>query len=452
MCCMWSTEWTCAFRLAEAIHPVISFCFDRRNNHARTGLPIVYHARWHDYELKVRVLRLKPSLIKFAGIAGLALLVLAATSEGVVSRDLVAALAISLSAAALAVALQAHRHGKDMQRSAQDYFAKIENAARRLERGRLLTDAEPALAAAKPARLAQAVGKPMEAAGAPRLTPGLRPTVIEGGKAKAERLSAEMSATDDALLVALDMHALAVSLEPVVDLQTSTVIAYRVHAHVNTADGLGVNLRRLEGSHPGIDPVKFDLELFHAAAGAMRRFPGASADDTPLICPLGGATLGSPKELRKIVSMMNSLPGLKSGLVLEIPAAALGRDDIMLSGAGLLADAAIRLGVEGVIEAQRLKEIAARFEIEFWSMAQAEVCEAQTSLFAISGGDGGEVKVIATGLAEDHEVVAMIDAGVPLVCGPRFAGPKPVKALGAEGGPPDRGRMDTFPDMEKRGP
>ena len=277
MCCMWNTEWTCALRLAEAIHPVISFCFDRRNNHARTGLPIVYHARWHGYELKVRVLRIKPSLTKFAGIAGLALLVLAATSEGIVSRDLIAALAISLSAAALAVALQAHRQGKEMQRSAQDYFAKIENAARRLERDRLFTDADPALAPI-PARRAQAAGKPLEAASAPRLTPGLRPTVIEGGKAKAERLSAEMSATDDALLVALDMHALAVSLEPVVELQTSTVIAYRVHAHVSTADGLGVNLRRLEGNHPGIDPARFDMELFHAAAGASRRFLGASAD------------------------------------------------------------------------------------------------------------------------------------------------------------------------------
>jgi hypothetical protein len=432
MNCMKDTNVLRALRLAEAIHPVISFCFDRRNNHARNGLPIVYHVLWPGHALKVRVLRIKSGLTKFAGIAGLALLVLAATSEGVVSRDLVAALAISLSAAALAASLLAYRHGKDMQRSAQDYFAKIENAARRLERDRFQGETEPQAALDKPSRRAPQAAKSVEAAIAPRLSQGLRPTVIEGGKAKAERLSAEMSATDDALLVALDTHALAVSLEPIVELQSSKVIAYRVHAHVITADGLSVNLRRLEGDHPGIDPAKFDIELFHAAAGAARRFPGAAADDTPLICPLGGATLGSPKDLRKIVAMMNNLPSLKSGLVLEIPAQALGADDIMLSGAGLLADAAIRLGVEGSLDRGRLKEIASRFEIEFWSMSGAEISAAETSLFAIAVGGGSDANVIATGLVEDHEVVAMIDAGVTLVCGPRFADPKPVKLSGAE--------------------
>lgn len=388
---------------------------------------------------KVRVLRIKPSLYRVAGVAALALLVLAATSEGIVSRDLVAALAISISLAALAASLLAHRHGKEMERSAQDYFAKIENAARRLERNRLVNETEPSVSPAKPVRRPASFAETVEAANAPRLAQGLRPTVIEGGKAKAERLSAEMSATDDSLLVALETHSLAVSFEPVVELQTSKVAAYRVHAHVTTADGLSVSLRRLEGSHPGIDPAKFDMELFHAAAGSARRFLGAAADDTPLICPLGGATLGSPKDLRKIVAMMNNLPGLKSGLVLEIQAGALGNDDIMLSGAGLLADAAMRLGVEGGIEPERLKGIAERFEIEFWSMTGAEILGAQTSLYTVSPRHGSEMKVIATGLAEDHEVVAMIDAGVQLVCGPRFADPKPVKPRGADAASePDR--------------
>ena len=387
------------------------------------------------------MLRIKPYLLKLAGIAGLALLTLAATSEGMISRDLVAALAISISVAALAASFLAHRQGKEMQRSAQDYFAKIENASRRLARDRLLTETASPAPAAQPVRRAPAAAKSVEAASAPRLAQGLRPTVIEGGKAKAERLSAEMSATDDALLVALESHALCVSLEPVVELQSSKVTAYRVHAHITNADGLSVNLRRLEGNHLGIDPTKFDMELFHAAAAAARRFPGASADDTPLICPLGGATLSSPKDLRKIVAMMNNLPGLRSALVLEIPAAALGHDDIMLSGAGLLADAGLRLGVEGGLEARRFHQIAERFDIEFWSMRGADISEAETSLFTVSSGNGGEAKVIATGLGEDHEVVAMIDAGVTLVCGPRFADPKPVRAPGAETGAQDRDRL-----------
>jgi hypothetical protein len=386
----------------------------------------------HGLELKVRVLRFKPSLYRFAGVAALAMLVLAATSEGVVSRDLVAALAISISVTAAAASFLAYRQGKEMQRSAQDYFAKIENAARRLERERLnpLSEAQPPLARA--ARSAPAIAKPIEAANAPRLAPGLRPTVIEGGKAKAERLSAEMSATDDALLVALDSHALAVSLEPVVELQSSKVVAYRVHAHVTTADGLSVNLRRLEGSHPGIDPARFDLELFHAAAAAARRFPGASADDTPLICPLSAAALGSPKDMRKVVAMMNSLPGIKSALVLEMPSETLASDDVFLSGPGLLADSAIRLAVEGSLGARRMKEIYGRLDVEFWSMRGADIISEGAGRLVLSASGASDVKIIATALSHDHEVVEMIDAGVALVCGPRFCEPKPVKQPGAE--------------------
>ena len=374
-------------------------------------------------------MRIKQGIYKFAGIAALAMLVLAATSEGVVSRDLVAALAVSLSVAAFVLSTLAFRQGKQAQRSAQDYFVKIENAARRLERGALAAEKEAPLPAARAARRASTSSVTNE--NAPRLAAGLRPTVIEGGKAKAERLSAEMSAADDALLVALDTHALTVSLEPVVELQSSKVIAYRVHAHVMTADGAGVDLRRLEGSHMGIDPARFDAELFHAAAAASRRFLGAAADDTPLICPLGLATLGSPKDLRKIVAMMNNLPGLKSGLVLEIPSDALVSDDVLLSGAGLIADSAIRLAVEGRLDARRMKEAIERFDVEFWSIAGSEiVAEDAGSLIA----EGGEIKVVATSLAHDHEVVAMIDSGVTLVCGPRFSEPKPVKPLNA--GPP----------------
>lgn len=178
----------------------------------------------------------------------------------------------------------------------------------------------------------------------------------------------------------------------------------------------------------GIDPARFDAELFHAAAAASRRFLGAAADDTPLICPLGLATLGSPKDLRKIVAMMNNLPGLKSGLVLEIPSDALVSDDVLLSGAGLIADSAIRLAVEGRLDARRMKEAIERFDVEFWSIAGSEiVAEDAGSLIA----EGGEIKVVATSLAHDHEVVAMIDSGVTLVCGPRFSEPKPVKPLNA---------------------
>jgi hypothetical protein len=375
-------------------------------------------------------LRIRPSLYKSAGIAALTMLVLAATSESVISRDLVAALAISISAAALAASLLALRRSKDMQRSAQDYFAKIENAARRLERDRLNLDTEPATPRTNVARRAAEIAKLSE--NAPRLAPGLRPMVIEGGKAKAERLSAEMSATDDALLVALDTHALAVSLEPVVELQSSRVIAYRVHALVTTADGLSVHLRRLEGRHPGIDPARFDMELFHSAAAAARRFLGASADETPLICPLSGAALGSPKDMRKIVAMLNNLPGLKSALVLEMPSDTLASDDVFLSGPGLLADSAIRLAVEGSLDARRMKEVFGRLDIEFWSMRGADIILEGAGGFMLSSSGASSAKVIATALAQDHEVVEMIDCGVALVCGPRFCEPKQVKTPGAE--------------------
>jgi hypothetical protein len=248
-------------------------------------------------------LRIKLKFLKFLGVLALAFLVLAATSEGFITREAVAALAISLSAAAVIYAYAAQRSAMKTLRSAQEYFSHIESANQRLRQG--AKSKQPLM---PPSPAAERLARQLEAipVDPPRLVTGLRPLVIEGGKAKSERLAQDKAAAEDALLLALEIHELGVSLEPVVDIQSSKVMAYRVHAHVKTAEGTSADMRRLAGKQTGIDPVRFDMELFQSSAGCARRFPGAGADATPLICPLGLDSLASPKDMRKIIAMMNS--------------------------------------------------------------------------------------------------------------------------------------------------
>ena len=165
------------------------------------------------------------------------------------------------------------------------------------------------------------------------------------------------------------------------------------------------------------------MELFHAAASGMRRFLGAAAEDTPLICPLGNATLSSPKDLRKVAAMMAALPALQSGLVLEIPSQALQSSGIMMIGASLLSDAGLRIALEGELPAADQAKIFEQFSFEFWSRRSADI--------ALALASAGDARIIATDLSEDHQVIAMIDAGVGLVCGPRFSPPKPIRPRGA---------------------
>jgi hypothetical protein len=366
-------------------------------------------------------------LLRYLGIALLTLTFLAAMSEGVFTRDLTLALAAALAAAALATALLAFRRMRNTTREAQVMFAELERAARRANAAAQMPLAPlPEKRAEKTQR-----AKPRKTIPIPANEPGSAATSarLAGVRPMPPVVTDDVSSAEDALLLAMGNHDLDISLEPVVELQSSTVVAYRVHAHLQSADGASVHVRRLEGKHTGIDPARFDAELFHAAASAMRRLLGTSADATPLICPVGVSVLSSHKDLRKIVGMMAALPGLQSGLVMEVPGNALQHEDLASTGAALLLDAGIRLAVEGPLPEGQHIEILERFAFEFWSLKGVHI--------ALSGKatDTGETgtRLVATHLTEDHDVIAMIDAGVKLVCGPLFADPKPVRKRGDVG-------------------
>lgn len=362
--------------------------------------------------------------MRFLGVVLLTLLFLAAMSEGALSRDLTLALTAALAVAALLTALLAYRRMRKTTRDAQEMFAELERAARRANAA-AIAPLEPIAtkAESKPAPKT-ARSKPRKSLPVAANEPGSARTVR--AKPLSALVSDDVSSAEDALHLAIGNHDLDISLEPVVELQSSSVIAYRVHASLQSADGSAVHVRRIEGKHTGIDPARFDSELFHAAASAMRRLFGTSADATPLICPLGLSVLSSHKDLRKIVGMMTALPGLQSGLVIEIPADALQHDGLASTGAALLLDAGLRLAIEGPLPDGQQIEILERFAFEFWSLKGIHI--------ALSGNsvDTGETgtRLIATHLAEDHDVVAIIDMGVKLVCGPLFANPQPVRKRG----------------------
>lgn len=382
-------------------------------------------------------MRFKLKIIKTAATAFLSLLALAATAGGIVSGDLVASISIAIAAAALAAAYLSYRQSTNLRRQAQQYFAQIEAAARRLEQTRMERQpVRPGQAAVNlNVKTSNATGgaaefAPQEPPGG-RLT-GVRPKVIEGGKGKPEHGRSDAAAAEDALLLALDNHDLPVSLEPVVELRSSTVAAYRAHATLAAADGASVNIRRLTGKHAGIDPTRFDMELFHAAASVCRRFQDTVTETTPILCPLGPDTLASAKDLRKIIAMATSLAQVKSVLVFDLPAAAFAREGVMATGATLLMEAGLRIAVEGGMKREEAKNAADRFEFDFWSMKAADILLDGPPQMPNRGNSAKAAQVIALDLHEDHEVVAMIDAGVTLVCGPRFSEPKAVKPRGSE--------------------
>jgi hypothetical protein len=377
------------------------------------------------------VLRTGLKLLRFIGVVLLTLLFLAAMSEGVFTRDLTLAFAAALAAAALGTAVLAYRRMRKTTLQAQDMFAELERAARRANAASLTPlaaplEQPPVKAATKASRV-----KPRKAVPVAANEPGsaANSARLAGSKPRLPIVTDDVSSAEDALHLAMGSHDLEISLEPVVELASSNVVAYRVFAHLQAADGSSVHVRRLEGKHTGIDPARFDGELFHAAASAMRRLLGASADATPLVCPVGISVLSSHKDLRKIVGMMAALPGLQSGLVIEVPGDALQHEGLASTGAALLLDAGIRLAVEGPLPDGQHIEILERFAFEFWSLKGVHI--------ALSGksADTGETgtRLVATHLAEDHDVVAMIDAGVKLVCGPLFADPKPVRKRGDAG-------------------
>ncbi len=233
---------------------------------------------------------------------------------------------------------------------------------------------------------------------------------------------------------------LELGLEPIVSVSRGAAVAFEVYASLLLEDGSEKMVRRLSGAVDPQDLVAFERTIVKAAMHASRRQFGSEGPSLPLHVAVSAAFLGDEASVREVSGLIGIHAGLARSVVLSLPAevftardAAVQRGLIQLSVAGALLacegwpgtpDARERLQARGAgivkLSCDRLLD----------RLRQRRKGPTGADLADIA--HGADMTVIATGVANDEDAVALLDLGIDLMGGERFSPPRKLKAPAGE--------------------
>lgn len=348
----------------------------------------------------------------------------AAASPGMVLMSLLlAALALAVAGLAIWKAWQAKRElarlsrGLDTALAALDARTKAADAERLLLEERLRTEIDT-----------------VALRGASAGIPALAAEVIPHPAMAAKRRLPKTDPADTvelALARVLEEEELELSLEPIVSVSRNAGVAFEIHACLEM-DGITHHIHRLSSASRHIQRHAFEKALVLRAAAIARRRLGSKGDRLPLHCPISEELLLNPKDCAEIATLVTINPALADQLVLSVPAqlmvastgaVAAGIDTLTACGLGFAAEGwdkpaeGIRvLRDRGTValkaDADRLLD---RLKIRRGAASGAE-------LVAVARAEG--LAIVACGIRSDEDAVELLDLGIDLMVGPRFAEPK----------------------------
>ena len=232
---------------------------------------------------------------------------------------------------------------------------------------------------------------------------------------------------------------LELSLEPIVSVSRNAGVAFEVHACLEL-DGTTHHIHRLLGAGRHVERHAFEKALVLRAAEIARRRLGTRGDRLPLHCPVSEELLLNAKDCAEIAALVTIHPALADQIVLSVPApllvastgaVAAGIDTLAASGLGFAAEGWDR-PVDGIrllrdrgtivlkAEADRLLD---RLKLRRGAPAGAE-------LVAAAKAEG--LAIVARGIRSDEDAVELLDRGIDMMVGPRFAEPKRLRPGPAE--------------------
>lgn len=357
----------------------------------------------------------------------------ASAAEGVVgaaaSQGL---LLLSLIAAGLALGMASFASWK-----ARRANAELTRLSRGLEAALTALDARAKSADAERLQLEERLRTEIDtlaSRGASAAVASLPAEVVPHPAISAKRRASRSDSADTvefALARALEDGELELSLEPIVSVSRNAGVAFDVHACLEVG-GTMHHIHRLSTAGRHVEPHVFEKALVLQAAEIARRRLGSKGDQLPLHCPVSEELLLNPKDCSEIAALVTIHPVLADQIVLSVPssllvpstgAVAAGIDTLASCGLGFAAEgwdkpaAGIRMlrdrgTVTLKLEADRLLD---RLKARRGAASGAELVEAARA-------DG--LAIVARGIRSDEDAVELLDLGIDLMVGPRFAEPK----------------------------
>lgn len=334
-----------------------------------------------------------------------------------------ASLALAVAGLATWKAWQARRElvrlsrGLDTALAALETRAKAADAERLLLEERLRTEIDTAALRGAPAGIAAVPAEiiPHPAMTAKRRLPKADPA----------------DSVELALARVLDDRELELSLEPIVSVSRNAGVAFEVHACLEL-DGRTLHIHRLSSVARHVERHAFEKALVLRAAEIARRRLGSKGDRLPLHCPVSEELLLNPKDCAEIATMVAINPALADQLVLSVPAPLLvASTGAVAAGIDTLAACGLGFAAEGWDRpAEGIRLLRDRGTVALKADADRLLDRLKTRRGAASGAEIAAVAkaeglaVVARGIRTDEDAVELLDLGIDLMVGPRFAEPK----------------------------
>lgn len=228
---------------------------------------------------------------------------------------------------------------------------------------------------------------------------------------------------------------LEISLRPVVSLSRGAAVAFDAFAHFEIDADNRVDVGRIRDGAGSVELAAFERMLVAAAAATARRMLGApDGTPTPVHVPISDALLASRKELSAVLEMARAHPAAAGSVVLGLPWRTLATKNTFGRALDRLADAGFVLSAEagdaGTLDPEALggrarwvrlqsARLLGRRNDRGRAMSGHEIADAMR--------DAG-LGMIADEVQNDDDAIALVDIGVDLMAGPRFSGPRRLRA------------------------
>ncbi len=225
-----------------------------------------------------------------------------------------------------------------------------------------------------------------------------------------------------------------ISLQPIVAVSSSSASGFEVFACLALESGQRVDLRRSADPTARAEAASFERILLSSALHAGRRRLGPASADMPLHIAISDALLADAKELAAVLDMLQFYPDLAKSFVLSVPAAILDQPPYA-QALDMLADKGVRFAAEGWDEASNAGDPFTISGVSFLKVSANRLLDRERARRKLAPAStiveraiAAKVAIVATDVAGDDDAVSLIDLGVDLMSGPRFGGPRRLKA------------------------
>jgi EAL domain-containing protein (putative c-di-GMP-specific phosphodiesterase class I) len=225
---------------------------------------------------------------------------------------------------------------------------------------------------------------------------------------------------------ALAADRIELDLQPIVSISQGMAVGHEAFGLVEPTGGGPVRVGRADFDLPGISAASCERLMVFAAAAAIERRHGHPGEATPLHVAISGALLDHGSEFAAVLTLLGQHPAPARSIILSAPADAIA-DGQHGQALALLAETGARLAAEGWSGSPEELEAMRGHGVSMLKLPAARLLDqppasAQAIETLLSRAAAANLSVVATDVAGDEDAVRLIDLGVNLMTGPRFAG------------------------------